>query len=150
MNIEIKRVKPDLDELYKIELLRHTVFHLKTDDAHVKTSNFIFHVMHNKMIPFTLEVDGELAAGIYVSCINDTLFINSLFVKEEYQNTKMQLGRKLLNSVLELIPIFEEHFGNKIKTIKLIAVKPKARSFYQKVGFTQEEKTPYMLKKVGF
>ena len=148
MKIEIKRIQPNFAELYQIELLRRQVFHLKTSDSYVKTSSNIFHALHNQLIPFGLTINNELVAGIYVMYSGENLLITSLFVKEEYQNTKMKLGRKLLNAVLELIPTFEEHLGHRIRNVRLVAVNAKARSIYKKMGFTKEEGTPYMHKNI--
>ncbi len=62
MNIEIKRINPEPEELYAIELLRHQVFHLKTDDTSIKTSYSIFHALNNRLIPFGLTINGKLIA----------------------------------------------------------------------------------------
>ena len=147
MDIEIKRINPTLNELYEIELLRNQVFHLKTDDVSIKTSYSIFHAIHQRLIPFGLKINGKLIAGIYVTCLNDSLFIDSIFVHEDYQKSELKIGKKLINAVLAMKPIFEEYYKKEIHQSKLTA-KSTAREFYEKVGYEKEERTPYMVKKI--
>lgn len=148
MNIEIKRIEPTIENLYEIELLRHQVFHLKTDDNSIRLSYSIFHALHNRLIPFALYLNGDMAAGVYVSCYGNDLFIDHLFVKEEYQNTGLKLGRRLLNTVLELKPIFEKHFGKEISLSRLTPNNDKSRSIYEKIGYERQSNTPYMIKHI--
>ena len=148
MNITIKRVDPTTKELYDVELLRHKVFHLKTDERLIKTSYRVFHAKHNTLIPFALYVDDDLAAGCYITCLGDSLFVDFLFVKDEYQNSGLRLGRMLLSRILELKPIFEEHFKKQIKESKLTPSNPKAESIYEKLGYVSDEKSSYMRKTI--
>ena len=147
MNIEIKRINPVYEELYAIELLRHQVFHLKTNDTSIKTSYYIFHAMNNRLVPFGLTIDKKLVAGIYVSCIHDTLFIDSLFVHEDYQKSELKIGKKLLGTILELKPVFEEYFKKDI-TLSKLAATSSAKEFYEKIGYQKDEKSPYMIKTI--
>lgn len=148
MELEIKRIKPILEQLYEIERLKHQVFHLKTDDSSIKTSYDVFHAVHNQLIPFGLYLDGSLIGGCYVSCYGDSLFINYLFIKEEYQNSGLRLGRYLLERVLELKPIFEEYFKKEFNVSRLTANNDKSRSIYEKLGYSSEGRTPFMSKKI--
>ena len=142
---QIEMISYEDERIYDLELLRHQVFHLKTDPKAMSLSYSLFHIKHHHTIPFSLSIDNEIVAGCYVTCYKSTLFIDYLFVSEKYQNTGLRLGRQLLSYILENKELVEKYFKERIQVSKLTANNEKSKSLYKKLGFTYEDnKTPYM------
>lgn len=148
MDIHIKRIEPVSEEVLKIELLRHQVFHLKTDSKSISLSYSTFHIMHNQLIPYGLYLNNELIAGCYISCLNDSLLIDYLFVKETYQNSGLRIGRLLLTEVLKQKNELEEFFKKSITMTKLTPNNEKSKAIYEKIGYSYQDNTPFMYKKI--
>lgn len=134
------------ERIYDLEFLRHQVFHLKTARELIQTSYSIFHIKHHQTIPFALSINSEMVAGCYVTCYNDTLFVDFLFVKEEYHNTGLKIGRLLLGYILNNKHIIEEIIHRQLNNSKLTPNSDKSEHIYQTLGYEYTDETAYMCK----
>lgn len=142
----IEILNPQDERNYELELLRHQVFHLKTDERSVSTSHYLFRMKYQLVIPFALFINDELAAGCYISCYKNTLFVAFLFVKEKYQNTGLKIGRLLLSYIMNNKHLLEKYTKDNINITKLTANNDKSRYIYRTLGFDYIDNTPYMCK----
>jgi GNAT superfamily N-acetyltransferase len=149
-NIEIEMLQEDDDRVIDVEILRHQVFHLKTDPETILNSYHLSKIRLKRTIPFALFINGEMAAGCYITGYGDTLMVDYLFVNKIYRNTGLRLGRVLLSYVFEHKASLEEFFHHQIQKSILTALDSRARHVYEQMGFTysKEKGTAYMSKKI--
>ena len=120
----------DDSQIYNIECLRRSVFHVDTGDY------FERQICEGKIIVLGCFLDEQLVGGIYLSSSFDSLFIESIFVKEVYQCHSLHIGSFMLRYVLEHKETFEKLFHTTFSQCRLES--RNYDSFYQNLGFYQE------------
>lgn len=132
-----KRIDNTPENIYKLETLRFRAYGMKE-----KFEGYTFYALglsEGTMVPFGFFIDGELAAGCYVSSAHGTLYIEQLFVHPNLQNSGLRTGRLLLNYVLVQKEELEKYFGTKFSISALEASSEKSRAIYEKMGYRKGE-----------
>lgn len=147
LKIEIKTLHPTKDNIKVCECIRYDSIGQKIPDEYLLNSKCASRILDAEILIFAMYVEDILAAGCYVSDSFDTLFIEQLFVKKEFQETGLYLGRRLLTYVLENRETVERYFHYHPTESELFFTSNKSKNIYEKIGYkTKEEKTNLMSK----
>ena len=112
----------------KIELLRKEVN--KLDEL---STFYLNGLLNNKEFAFGTFDNDNIIAGIYFHRFDTILYIDWLFVKEEYQNKG--IGKSLINKILNSKEELEKLLGGKITKCNIESRGEKSNSIYTKMGF---------------
>ncbi len=127
------------ERIKEIEKIRSEAFHIAPGDY------FKNKIEEEKILAIACYYNNTLVAGAYISQSMNSLFIESVFVKEEYQNNTLHIGHSLLKYILEHKSIAEEFFHTKFTQCRL---ESKNRdSFYENLGFKEENNIMQTMKK---
>ena len=79
---------------------------------------------------------GQLIGGAYVLNSYNSLFIEYVFVKDEFQNSSLHVGSSIVKYILDNKEIFEKYFGVNFDFCRLES--RNTDSFYSTLGFKKE------------
>ena len=122
-------------DIEKIEALRKEVFGLDMESSYYSDK-----LLNKKELAIATFDQEKIVAGVYVHAFESTLVIDQLFVKKEYQNTGLKLGRNLLNFLKENKELIEAFFDAKLNVMTIESKNEKARSIYAKSGFRESKR----------
>ena len=140
INME-SRIIANKEEKEKIEILRQEVFHI---DGEV--TFYLNELLNDKVYALVAYDEDKMIGGCYFHRFNNILMIDQVFVKEEYQNTGLRIGRELIKRLLNSKKELEELLGGQIDTCRIESQNTKAHSLYSKIGFHEsnfDEDTMY-------
>lgn len=132
------KVEPNTLELAnKMEFLRLSAYGF-TPTKEDYDQSYINEITNGRILVITCYYNNELVAGCYVSNIFNSIYIDYLFVSHEYQETGLNLGRKLLQFILDNKYLVEEYFDTEFNQSKLYAPSEKTKSIYKKLGYQEQ------------
>jgi GNAT superfamily N-acetyltransferase len=100
------------------------------------------------LLLFVTILGTEICAVCYVSRVGYSLFIDQLFVKKEYQNTGLRIGRSLLEYINTNKKLVEQELSFKpLRTSKLIYTTEKSHELYLKIGYKDDNNFLNTMKK---
>ena len=116
-----------------IERLRAEAFY---HDSEIYTSIFSNRFYSNKMLIIAAYIGNELVGGLYFSpyLMRDG-YVDQLFVREEYQNSKYHIGTSLLKYVEKHIVELGEYFNQCFKRIYIEYNSPISKKVYLNAGY---------------
>lgn len=121
---------PNSKEIEELEKLRCEI--IKID----KSNYYLDLLLNGKIIGIGCYYNNQLIGGAYISDFLNSIYIEQLFVKEEYQNNALHIGSSILKYILENKKIFSEYYNKNFDTCRL---ESKNRdSLYSKLGFKKE------------
>ena len=122
--------------------------HLR-QDAYSSTEKFsdfyLKKIKEGYLLAFGCFYQNQLVGCAYLSNYLNSLYIEQLFVKKEYQNHPLHIGYHLLEYILVNKKIFEDYFNEIFEYSRL-----ESRghdSFYQALGYRQENNLLETMKK---
>ncbi len=136
--LEIKMFS-DVSELEKLRCNAYSM------DYHGDNSYYTNKIREGSILSLGCFYQKELVAGIYLSNSIQSLFIEQIFVKKEFQNSDLHIGNYLLHYVLENKHIFEEYFGVTFHCSRLD--NRGHESFYERLGYVSENNLLDTMKK---
>lgn len=125
----------DLDDYQEIDELRKEVFNIK----YCSTSYYLNGLINNKLKAIAAKNKEEMIAGCYFHNFSANLVIDMLFVKEEYQETGLRLGRNLLLEILSNKDKVEKILHSKLNMSTIEPIDDKAAALYKKIGYRRHE-----------
>ena len=123
----------NIEEYEKIEELRKEVFDLKSSPG----TYYLNGLIDNKIKAVATKKDNEIIAGCYFHSFINSLVIDQVFVKENYQETGLKLGRKLLLELLNHKKELEKILDTELYTTSIEPIDEKAEYIYRKIGYKQ-------------
>lgn len=122
-----------VNNVKEIEDLRRDSFNIKFDNR-----NFYEQQINNgKILPLGGYINDELVAGVYISASFQSLYIDQLFVKKEYQHNGY--GTNILQFVLNNKYIFEDFFKTEFEFSKAEIRNENALKLVQNLGYKQTD-----------
>ena len=121
----------NLEDFYKIEKLRKEVF----DIRNTISTYYLNGLVNNKIKAIATKKDDEMIAGCYFHNFSTNLVIDLLFVKEQYQETGLKLGRNLLLDILSNKDRVEKILHTKLSISSIEPLNEKAEALYKKIGY---------------
>ncbi len=138
---EHKLLPPTVDNIKNLETIRYRAYG-KEYDGEIENNYYARNLISGEMLLFATFIGEELCAGCYISISQNSLFIEQLFVKPEYQNTGLRIGRNLLEYINFNKDIIAKHYNLKsIQTSRLIYSSEKSKAIYKKLGYRVTNKT---------
>lgn len=104
----------------------------------VGDSEYIEEITTGKILVFLFEIDDLPVAGCYISNFQNTLYVDYVFVLEEYQRKGLHYGQKLLRYILEHKEIVENYFQRKFCRSELAPSKEEIIPIYEAIGYKQK------------
>ena len=142
-----KLLPPTEENIITAETLRYNTYNSEVptnilDDYYSKS------IQKGTMLLFGTYIGEELCAACYVSVVGYSIFIDQLFVKKDYQNTGLRIGRQLLEYINFNKHIIQEHMQCRaLQTSKLIYTSEKSKSLYLKIGYKETNKSLNIMSK---
>lgn len=134
-------LEPNDDNILEAEKIRYNSYG-KESPPNILDTFYSMNLKSRKLLLFATILGDEIVAACYVSRVGYSLFIDQLFVKKDYQNTGLKIGRKLLEYINNNKHIVEEQLSFKpLQTSKLIYTSEKSHALYLKIGYKDENKT---------
>ena len=107
---------------------------------------FIDSITKGEMLPIGVYLDDTLIGGAYISKSLNSLYIENIFIKTEYQHKGYAKG--LLRYIFQNKKIFEEYFGMEFLFSKLEPNSNDIVEFYKSVGFSEPNNLNVMKKRI--
>lgn len=147
MKISVRYESNNNEVVNKFELLRLDAY---SKIVSLENINKTYEIMISmkRFLVVGLYLDDCLVGGCYVSGLKDYLFIEQLFIKKEFQNSGLKLGRYLLQSILCDKNKLLEFFNKEFSEVKLFKYDDKSDVLYKKIGFIKDGDTPLLVKKI--
>ncbi len=145
-NITYEIIDPKEENIILLENLRFDAYGISIERIDLN-SFYATSLKTGKDIAFGCFINGELLAACYVTNTYDSLFIDQLFVKKSYQESGLQLGRKLLAYINLNKKIIEEYFGLNFTISRLEYNSIKSKSLYEKLGYRETNSSLGIMKK---
>ena len=144
MDIKVIDVSQDIED---IERLRLDAFY---HDPTIYSSTYAERFYKNNMLIIAAYIHGELVGGLYFSpsFMRDG-YIDQLFVREDYQNSKYHVGTSLLKYVEKHIVELGEYFDQYFKKIFIDYNSPISKRVYLNAGYKFTKLDGTLVKKVG-
>lgn len=139
------------ESIIQVEKLRYNAYGydpLENEEEILDISYYAREIKRGNMMIFASFIEDEMCAACYVSYTASSIFIDQLFVKKEYQEFGLKLGRRLLAYVNANKHLVEEHF--KVPPIyysKLAYTTEKSKALYKKVGYKESNRVLGIMKK---
>ena len=121
----------NFDQYSKIDELRKEVFNIKNSSG----SYYLNGLINNKIKAIATMDNNEMIAGCYFHNFSTNLVIDLLFVKEQYQETGLKLGRHLLLDILSNKDKIEKILHTKLSISSIEPLDEKAEALYKKIGY---------------
>ena len=112
-----------------------------------KTDYFKNRVDNKEVLPVAIYLDNKLIGGAYVSSSLSSLFIESIFVLEEYRRNGYAKG--LIDYILSNNRVFEDYFKKKFDISRLEPCGEENIEFYKKIGYIGPNEYNLMRKSIG-
>ncbi len=119
------------EEFNKVEQLRKEVFDILPSFGVYYLNGLI----ENKIKAVATKSNEEIIAACYFHNRSTNLIIDQLFVKEDYQETGLKLGRKLLLDILNNKEKVEKLLNTKLQFSLIEPIDEKAEAIYKKIGY---------------
>ena len=126
----------NIEEYEEIEELRKEVFNIKASPG----TYYLNGLIDNKIKAVAAKKDDKIIAGCYFHSFINSLVIDQVFVKENYQETGLKLGRKLLLDLFNHKKELEKLLNTKLYTTSIEPIDEKAEYIYRKIGYKQGNK----------
>ena len=122
------------EEISRVESLRAEVFHMNTTGIY-----YLNELLSGKEYALVTFNGKEMVAGCYFHRFESILMIDQLFVKEEYQNKGLNLGRNLVEQLVTNKAELEELLGGSLNVCKIDSNNEKAHNIYLDMGFRESK-----------
>ena len=122
----------NINDKVELEKLRRDVLHLDRINQYYSSV-----LLTDREFAVAATIGDELVGGCYFHRLDETLMIDQLFVKEEYQNTGMRIGRNILEALFNKKEELEKLFGEKVTVCRIESDNEKAHAIYSKMGFRE-------------
>lgn len=111
------------------------------------TSTFyIEKLLKNEMLGIGAYINNKLIGGACISSYFDSLYIENIFVKEEYRNNK--IASNLINYIIMNKKVFEEYFSKEFITSKLEPNSSNVIGMYEKLGYGKPNSMNIMTRRI--
>lgn len=144
MNIEYKIIFSNktnpLSEsiIYSLEKLRLEANNIDISTFPIQETYYFSNLKTNTYLIFTTYLENELVAACYIKNTYNSLYIDQLFVKKEYQNSPYHFGSNLLKYILNHKQLIEKHLNTSF-TYSYLEPNNKTKNFYQSLGYQEKE-----------
>ena len=129
-NFEYRVFNQEKDYI-NLEQLRKDVFKIKDSEYYMTK------ILEGKILVIGCFYQDELVAGAYLSNSYHSLFVEQIFVRDDYQGSVLHVGYYLMKYILEHKEIFDEFFHTSFDQCRLES--RNCDSFYEKLGFKTED-----------
>lgn len=144
MNIEYKiifsnKTTPLLEStIYSLEKLRLEANNIDISTFPIQETYYFSNLKTNTYLIFTTYLENELVAACYIKNTYNSLYIDQLFVKKEYQNSPYHFGSNLLKYILNHKQLIEKYLNTSF-TYSYLEPNNKTKNFYQSLGYQEKE-----------
>lgn len=141
MNLEYKKIPITKENIKLLETLRFDAYQISPTIYPIENSYYFHHLNDKQYLILGAFKENNLVAACYITNTHQSLYIDQLFVKKEFQRKK--IGTQFLNDILKQKNMIENHFQTKFNYSYLDNAK-NTKSFYESIGY--QEKNQFMRK----
>lgn len=135
MNIEYKHIPLDEQIIDKLENIRYNAYEI-TNQPPIKENYHYRMLQQNKYLVYGCYLNDQLVGACYISNSYNSLYIEQLFIKKQYQKTGLYLGKNLLTYILTQKDKIEKHFNTTINYSYLDST-PNSINLYKSLGYKE-------------
>ena len=144
MNIEYKiifsnKTNPISESIiYSLEKLRLEANNIDISTFPIQETYYFSNLKSNTYLIFTTYLENELVAACYIKNTYNSLYIDQLFVKKEYQNSPYHFGSNLLKYILNHKQLIEKYLNTSFN-YSYLEPNNNTKNFYQSLGYQENE-----------
>lgn len=144
MNIEYKIIFSNktnpLSEsiIYSLEKLRLEANNIDISTFPIQETYYFSNLKSNTYLIFTTYLENELVAAYYIKNTYNSLYIDQLFFKKEYQNSTYHFGSNLLKYILNHKQLIEKYLNTSF-TYSYLEPNNNTKNFYYSLGYQEKE-----------
>lgn len=112
-NLICRQVEVNEDTICVCENVRYDAYNMKGLEIDVSQTHYACELRQDKYVVLGAYLGDILVGACYVSKKFDSLFIEHLFVKRQFQKSNLHVGTNLLSYVLNNKHIIEQYFEKK-------------------------------------
>lgn len=135
--IRYEVLPPTEENIIQVESLRYNAYGFPKPKAGFQKTYFAHELRKDQMLIFTCYYQEELVGACYVSNSFNSLYIDQLFVAQEYQEIGLHIGKNLLEYILHNKEIVEAFFQRPFSWSKLAHSSQKAKTIYEEIGYRE-------------
>lgn len=147
MRVKLKRETLNEDIIPKLEHLRFDAYGMLDSNILCSETYYAKQLKKGTYVVYTCYIEEELVGACYVSNFNNSLYIEQLFTKKEYQNSNFSVGKSLMIYTLNDKTYLETYFNKPINKSYLSTRSSKLERYYEKLGY-QKFDDVYMRKTI--
>lgn len=137
-------LKNDNDMIELMERLRKNAFGF---DADTINQYYINRLMDNSLVMLACVYNNKLIGGAYIANRFNKLYIESLFVDKSLQRSKLHVGTRIMNYIINNNELFDKLFDTKFYFSSLEPIDEEVASFYKRLGYHQNDNDSLILRK---
>lgn len=145
-HIEYQTIPITEENINLLEQLRYNAYGIDSTNFKVEETYHAKQLREGKYLVFGCFLETQLAGACYISNSYNSLYIEQLFIKKEYQRSNLHLGSNLLKYILKNKQIIENYFQTNFYYSYLDTSKNNEQLFLQ-LGY--QEKNFLMYKNLG-
>jgi len=143
----IKVINPT-ENIDEIEKLRLDAFY---HDPTIYSSVYADRFYKNRMMIIAAYINNELVGGLYFSpYLIKEGYVDQLFVKDEYQNSKYHVGTSLLRYIEQHIQELSDYFDTCFKKIFIEYNSPISEKVYLNAGYRRTRLDGTLVKRLRY
>ena len=134
--LEFKAIEPTKENILNLEKLRYNAYSFFAPFLDETQSYYFKKIMEEKILAIGAFLNSSLVAGCYISNSHNSLYIEQIFVKKEFQNHKeLRIGSSLMKYVLKNKENIEIFFHENFNYAKVEPASNSLVEYYEKLGF---------------
>lgn len=137
-NTSINILQPTEENIILIEKIRTRSYGIEKDN--IEENYYTQQIRNGNYLVFVTLLDNKIVSGCYLSNAYNSLSVEQLFVRPEYQEKGLHLGKNLLKYILDNKYIIEEYFQQKFTTSTISPISEKSKKIYESLGYTTTNK----------
>lgn len=145
-NLICKQVEVNEDTIRILENVRYDAYNMDDIEIDVSQTLYTCELRRGKYVVLGAYLDNILVGACYVSKQFNSLFIEHIFVKRQFQKSELHVGKKLLMCVLKNKHIVEQYFDTEFSH-SYLDPRNELIPFYEQLGYELSDTTMMMKKK---
>lgn len=109
-HIEYQTIPITEENINLLEQLRYNAYGIDSTNCKLEETYHAKQLREGKYLVFSCFLENQLAGACYISNSHNSLYVEQLFIKKEYQRSNLHLGSNLLKYILKNKQIIENYF----------------------------------------
>lgn len=136
MNIEYKIIDKTEKNIFLLEQIRLNAYQIDTSNFNIQNGFYAKDLVNHNYLVIGCFIENELIGAAYIKDTYQSLYIDQIFIRKEYQKAPQHFGTNLLKYILENKDIVEKYFHTSF-TYSYLDDGRNTKKFYENLGYTE-------------